>query len=93
MEDKVSILTEMEYSKVPAEVREFEAVECFDCEFDGHIPQRWFFAKYGTEDQVDSIMKNQKGIGRYSVTTHNDGFFCSACKCPQCGSENVIVDL
>ena len=90
-------LTEMQRSSVPEEVKEFEAVECFECEYEGYIEQKYFLSNEDfSDDDSHQRVENELsklGYSRFTAMNTAEGdVLLSVCKCPKCGSEDIMID-
>lgn len=90
-------ISEVDPSMLPSEVTDFGGIECMDCSFDDFIPTKYFRVNpepesEEQENKFQSLLKDQAGYESYSVLCSDQGAIFCACKCPECGSENIVID-
>ena len=91
-------LTEISSSKLDSEITEFAPIECLDCDFDGHIPITYYLVKPGIEKeeqhlQLKKLVADQLGFNSFAEMGCQYGHLISVCRCPRCGSEEIIQDF
>lgn len=91
-------LEKINSSKLSNEITDFGPVECLDCDFGGNIPTKYFLVTPGAETEKEflelkKLVKEQLGFNSFSELGCELGMLISVCRCPECGSEEILLDF
>ena len=91
-------LKEIDSSKLSEEILNFSPIECMNCEFEGHIPRKFFIVEPEITNEEEynelrSLVKKTLGHDTFSELYCDYGFLISVSRCPKCGSEEIFEDF
>jgi len=91
-------LREIKSSGIPKEITDFSPIECMDCGYDGHIPQRFFAVEprvnnENEHNELRLLVKKELGFESFGNTGYDDIDLITVCRCPKCGSEEIFEDF
>lgn len=97
MVEKINI-KKISSASLPAEATDFCPVECLDCENNGNISQAFFRVKPYIDNEhqeklVSKYLDSRFGFKKFSVLFSDKGMIITSSKCPECDSENIVLDI
>lgn len=92
------ILKEIDPSQLDDEILEFGPIECMACEFNGHIPRKFFVAEPEVSNESEynelrSLVKAELGYDSFGEVACDAGHVITVSRCPKCGSEEIFEDF
>lgn len=92
-------ITEIDSAKLDDQIVEFAPIECIDCDFDQYISIQYYLVKPEIENEqqyneLKKLVEESIGFKTFAeMWTEEQGHIISVCRCPECGSEDIVQDF
>ena len=91
-------ISKIDSSQLDSDLLEYSPIKCLDCHHSGQIPVQYFLVKPTIDSEsehleLEELIKKRYDITSFSEVTCDLGHVICLCRCPKCGSEEILYDF